>query len=38
VDGIELVEVATLRDAIRQALDGAPDDGRERVAAASARC
>jgi DNA repair protein RadA/Sms len=37
-DGIELIEVATLRDAIREALTEGPIDGRRNVAAASARC
>jgi DNA repair protein RadA/Sms len=37
-DGIELIEVATLRDAIREALSEGPIDGRRNVAAASARC
>jgi DNA repair protein RadA/Sms len=37
-DGIELIEVSTLREAIRRALDDAPIDDRRDVAAASARC
>ena len=38
VDGVDLVEVATLREAVQVALAGAPEDGRRRVAAAGARC
>ena len=38
VDGIELIQVATLRDAIQHALGDAPVNGRRNVAAASARC
>jgi DNA repair protein RadA/Sms len=37
-DGIELVEVPTLREAIQRALGDAPLGGRRNVAAASARC
>ena len=37
-DGIDLIEVSTLREAIQRALDDAPVDDRRDVAAASARC
>jgi DNA repair protein RadA/Sms len=37
-EGIELIEVPTLREAIQRALGDAPLDARRNVAAASARC